>query len=210
MPAFGLQVAEHNVASRKPIHFNEGNESYNLEAGYFNEIGEFIIDGVIGKSGEDLFASESGATLKTAYYVGKNSQIGFSALSLKGPVNQRTAVGGQFVLGMGAHIYLLSDYVVHKTKALKSENKANDMTGIYNYTKFGWEAYQGVMLQAGYEHKQPNRDDKDNISDAYGPIIQWFPYPHFELWLSAQQTQDKMYGQSVKGKTFSAMAHYYF
>jgi hypothetical protein len=211
MPAFGLQLAEHTVSTRKSIFFNEGNESYNAEIGYLSEWGEIFVDGVLGGSVGETGEREQGGTAKVAFYVFDNSQLGASFLSLSGPGYERTGYGPQIVLGLPVNFYLLSDYIVQSRK-LKASGGSEQKTeeGYFSYTKIGNEVTQGLHLAAMLDQRQSDRNNDMTSFQGYGPQFTWYPYPHFEISTNYQWTKQKFFGTDIKGSLLSSMLHYYF
>lgn len=210
MPAFGINAVEHHISTRKALFLNQGQETYNLELGYVDSWGEVFVDGIVGGSAGETGEKETGGTLKFAFYIFDSSQVGASYMHLSGPGYDRDAYGPQIIVGLYDGVYLTSDYILQK-RTLEAGGDIPEKTeeGYFSFSKLGYEPFKGFHLLAQLDQRQSDKNNELTFYQAFGPGIQWLPYPHFELSTSYYSTRQKFFGTEIKGSSFMFMGHFY-
>ncbi len=207
-PAFGIRTPEHAIATRKGLGFNQGRESYNLEAGFIGEKGEIIVDAILRSGQFALGNEERGWSLRTAWYVGNMSQIGVSAYGGRGLIWDRQIYGLFAIAGLTKEIYILSE-IDHEIK--KPTDKDDPSTPVnkrlVTYNKIGWEFSKGIHLFASYDSSVPQEGEFDPRFYQYGPGLQWIPRPHLEFTAQGQLRYDETWSRKL-GNVATLMLHY--
>lgn len=197
-PAYGIMVEDHTTATRSGLGWDQGHETYNLEAAYKSEYGEVFLTPMLGTEnyaemtpaqGYIARTDEKGATLRIAAYVGKGSQIGFSGLySLlidKDEPIGRYSYGPFAIVGITQDIYVLSEIDAAQTQGGKRQ--------VYSYNLLGYEIWKGVHLQGQFQRRGP--------ANEYAYKVQLFPRPHLEINAS--------YNMTRYANTAILLVHYY-
>lgn len=208
-PAYGLLVPDHTSLIRKGLGFNQGRETLNVELGMIGEIGEIIVDPFVRESAQELSSEEKGVSARAAAYIGGRSQVGLSALSLNGTVWRRHAVGAFAAVGFTKAVYLLAEADLEEKKPVDAQDASTPAsTRVLTYSKVGWEVTRGLHIQGLYESAVNIKGTFDPRQTSWGPAIQWFPRPHWELLGQVQAKLNDDYDQP-KGYFVSFMGHYY-
>jgi hypothetical protein len=208
-PAYGLLIPDHTALIRKSLGFNQGRESTNVELGLIGEIGEIIIDAQIRESSEEFSANDKGFSARAAAYVGGHSQLGLSALNLKGSVWKRQAIGAFATVGLSKTFYLLAEVDWESKKPVEEKDLSiPSSTRVITYSRLGWELSRGIHILGLYETSINTKGTFDPHQVNWGPGIQWFPRPHWELLGQFQSRFNDEY-KNPKGYLLSLMSHYY-
>ncbi len=205
---FGLQIADHSASIRNRMNFNQGQETYNLEVGYTNEQFEIIFDAILGKQGEGI-SREQGVSSKFSYLVGERSVIGVSVIQAENEVWRRLAISPHSIIGFSTTLYLLAQTAWEtKTSVVSNDPSLPDHTNLHSYMKLGWEVYRGFHVFAGFDDSHSVSDNYLARRQAYGPGIQWFPRPHFELEGRIEKKLDRAFSDKF-GDQMTLLIHYY-
>jgi hypothetical protein len=208
-PAFGIYVADHKVATRTGLGFDQGHESYNLEIGYLQEHGELIVDAVLKSGLFELSDKEKGLTARAAAYLGQNSQVGVSMLSTKGSLWERQAIGLFAIIGITKSAYLLSeiDQEIRKS-ADTSDSTLVDNTRILALNKLGYEATRGLQIFFSHDMSVTTKGSYSPRKWQGGPGVDFFPRPHLQLTGQAQRVYDETWS-TKSGSLLTLVGHYY-
>ena len=208
-PAFGIYTEEHAIPTRQGLGFNEGRESYNLEAGIMNETGEVIVDAIVKSGQREISDEEKGFSARAAWYAFGKSQLGVSGFQGKGKVWNRNVAGLFAIAGFTENVYLLGEFDVEKKSAVEQTDlSVADSTRNVAYAKSGWVVAKGFHLLATYESSVPTKGSFDLREWAAGPGLQWFPRPHLELMAQAQRKYDEVWSKKI-GYLMTLVLHYY-
>lgn len=209
-PAYGIFTDDHSIVTRKGIGFNEGRETENVEVGLVGELGEIVVDGIVGESSDKFSANEQGATVRAAWYAKGKSQIGASFLSTSSSVWKRTMYGLFAIAGITKSFYVLTEVDQEwKKSADQNEISTPGNTRLLTYNKIGWEFLPGVHSFVTYENSLPTKGAFEPRLWGYGPGVQWFPIEHLEFLAQWQKKYNSFY-PSQPGSLATLMLHYYF
>ncbi len=208
-PAYGLYIPNHSVVTRRGLGFNQGQETINFEAGIISESGEIIVDAILKQGLGELSSEDKGATLRGVWYVRKESQIGLSLLSTKGTVWERQAVGVFAASGITRTTYLLGEINRETKKPADSADPSTpENTRLVSMAKVGWEITRGLHIFGAHESSVTTKGTYDPRLSAFGPGIQWFPRPHFEVVGELQSRLDETFSKKP-GQKATLLLHYY-
>ncbi len=207
-PAFGINTPEHALITRKGLGFNQGQQTLNAELGLVGEEGEVIATAVLMQGWPELSSEEKGVTARTALYIGGQSQVGVSVLSLKGSVWKRAAVGGFVTTGLTQSTYLLAELdQERKTPATFNDPSVKASTRVVSTAKLGWEFLRGAHVYTMYEGSVTALGSHDPRLFAAGGGAQWFPRPHLELMTQLQRRTDETWSREP-GYRATFVVHY--
>jgi hypothetical protein len=171
-PVFGLMPAEHQLAIRSRLGWDQGQESYNLEGAWIGEKFSFFGAAVLGKQ---LDESDHAGVFTGEYFFKDRFKVGASI-----QVGERFLAGPHLNLGITPHLFYLAEV---------DFQKQSGVTGVAQYQKLSWEIFQGFHLFGVQEFSRSNFLSSSTVTTQYGPGIQWFPRPHFEFQLSWEWVQ---------------------
>lgn len=207
-PAFGINTPEHTLVTRRGLGFDQGQESFNLEAGVVGESGEIVADAILKSGAAEISSEDTGGSVRAAWYAGGRSQIGVSLLSLKGRVWERQAYGVFATAGITQSLYLLSEIdQEQKTPVTSNDRSTRENARTISASKLGWEFVKGLHALATYESSVTTSGTYDPRLWSTGPGLQWFPRPHFELLAQVQQRYDATWSKKA-GTLYTLMTHY--
>jgi len=194
IPAYGVNFPDHTLPTRFGLGLGQGSETYNAEAALVTKWGEVLVSGVYGKRasvvGTDgdgfvvVSGERSGGTVRSAFYLGDRTQVGFSLLKL----GEQTALGAHVITAADESLYFLAEYDRNF-----EFGEATDLA----VAKLGWEYYRGV-------HFGPTLDRNGDLY-GFGIFSSWFPRPHFELLAQAKRS----FSQGEASNSGALMFHYF-
>ena len=206
-PQFGLAIPDHYAINRKNLGFDEGYERNNAEVAWNGETysafatvsqtpGEFA-----PSQRETSYAGQANRNLGDSSKVGASVWYGTSD-----PANRwMLAVHG--MIGFSKKLYLLSEF----DHQWMRDNTANAETrGFFAFNRLGFEVYKGIQVFLQAEYGQSNLSSGASASDAYGPGIQWFPRPHFELMSVYRKIRTSRAASSEFDDYGFLLLHYYW
>jgi hypothetical protein len=197
-PAYGINFPDHTVPTRAALGLGQGGETYNAEASATGSAGEATLTGIYGPRAQvDASAGQgyslansgrSGTSLRLAAFVGDRSQVGLSALDLRGVDTYRRAFGGHAIFGMTKSLYALFEL----------DRKFEDGTTVDVATaRIGSEICRGMHLGVA--------GSVLGESLGAGAFLQWFPRPHWEVLVEGQRA----YVADRYSDTAVLLLHYY-
>lgn len=202
--AFGVHVPDHILEVRKGLGWDEGTETYNLEAAYFTEGGEVFATAQLGRPDKPSLNEEKGAVLRGALNFGDRTKVGLSYF-YGSRTGQSRHVGGPYaIVGFGTHAFLLAEIDLQNQKT-----GATSATGAASYLRFGYEPIQGLVPYVSHEYSQSDFSNGNTRRVLYTGGLQWFPRPHFEL-IGAYQRQVLRPVAGGDADYLYFIAHYYF
>ena len=178
MPAYGLMLPDHTVATRGTLGWQQGRETYNAEASYTHKRGELFVTTVVDSSeawsadeqGYKVRATETGATVRAAAYVGDRAQVGASYWFGSDVEHDWLAVGAFGSWGVTRNLYLLGE--------LDQRNSPAEKPLTVSYTQLGYELWRGVHLRSSHEYT--------GTDSRWGAGLQLFPIPHWEILFTSK------------------------
>lgn len=201
---FGLRLAEHTTYIRRDLGFNLLQETYNLSGGWVYDQWELHVTAFA----PDFWRHGSRDAGGAAYL---ERRLGESfALAVQGKASTSSEIK-HGVTGLVGKAYVAPiktmlmaeanlDFQRFSTDAAGSTRQ---FVGLAGLTVF---PLKGVLVSAFAERKQTSIQVKDTATNAVDGILQWFPYPHFEIYFLGQIEMPT--GQQ-NVKTFLAQLHYW-
>ncbi len=186
-PFYGLMQAEHKDPTRSNLGFDQGEESYNLEFSDQNENGSFFVTPIFGKFRGERRPDERGLAVSKFFVVNGNSRVGFSALYGKGSrasYDSRIAFGPSAVLNFSNEFFWMGEVDLDRRKI---PGNGSPVTGLYQLQKLSYEPVKGVIFSARQDLQRRQVGDSRSGFWTAGPMIDWYPRPHFDLQLTASR-----------------------
>lgn len=197
LPAFGIHVADHAIATKGLIGLGQGVESYNLEAAWIGEQYDVFATANFGRPGEDR---EKGYTVRAGRALGDRMKVGLSHYYGQDSTRTRILAGGYGILGFSEHFFVLAEL------DFQSLTTTSATFGPAWYVRADYEFLKGLHFYLSNELSQT--DPARPLSYALGAGLQFFPMPHFEFRLHYDKRQD-FYTGYVPTDYGWLMAHYY-
>lgn len=211
---FGIYEPDHTVITRRQLGFDQGAETFNMEAGLLSEAGEVSVTAITGDfhTGDesiDPVSDAGGYAMRAALYPGGNSQAGLSFLSTGSEVMDRAAAGAFVMTGLGDRAWYLGELDIEQKSF--APGTAGQSRAIVSHHKLGWEGLpalgeaghvRGLNLFATWDSLVPIEGDSHSRQWSAGPGIQWFPRPHFEASIQVlrvyHESRSRKTGQDIK------------
>lgn len=201
---FGLRLAEHITYVRRDLGFNLLQESYNLSGGYIDNTWELHMTAFGPDWVQRLGARETGA----AVYAERRLFEETASVALQGKF--ATVDGTSSFIGGTVLRYFLEPL---RTMFLAEANIMNQQFGggiaqnqFVGAAGLAFLPWNSVMLTVLGERRQTALQVKESATDALTGLVNWFPYPHFELQLVGRL--QKPVGIET-AKTLLLQVHYY-
>jgi hypothetical protein len=197
-PAFGINVADHAIATKVGIGLGQGTESYNIEGAWLGESFDLFATAVFGRPGEDR---DRGVVLRGALNLGDRSKVGFGYYLGARTTSTRQLFGPYAVLGFTEHFFLLAELDFQALSAAGTTK-----FGPASYVRLDYEFIRGLH---GYLTGEFSKTDPTKASaGAFGLGAQFFPRPHFEFRVEYTKRQDAMTSDRLADYIW-LMGHYY-
>lgn len=208
LPAFGINVENHSIATRKGIGRNQASETYNLEAAWTGEKLDAFVTAVFGRPDSPSLGAESGFAVSGGWLFDERFKVGMSYYYGSRDISKRHLVGPYAILGFTPHFYLLLDLGFQLFTPQTGPVANVQQQGTANYLRLDYEITQGFHAYLTQEFAQLDFKKSATGSEAYGVGLQWFPRPHWELNLLYQK--QRVGGPSAKFADVAfLLAHFY-
>lgn len=192
MFAFGLNGPDHVTATRRGLNWDQGTESYNLEASYNGEMSSTILTLVNDSPEEKSFNKDKGFAVTQAFFIGGKSKVGISAFKGNQAAYDRIVAGPFWIWSITKDLYLDSEFFNQNKILITSAIRQN---GYVTFHRLGYEVAKGLTVFGQFDRSYLNVSDENSQFDSYGPGIQWLPYPHVEL--KSYLGKEKSFGQAA-------------
>jgi len=179
-PAYGLMDPDHTTPIHRGLGWDEGTESYNLEAAWLGESFNTYVTADLGPIGSKIIPTdqrEKGVALRTGVPLGESYQVGASYFHGVSESFDRDVTGPFVILGFTHHFFLMSEADFQSI----SPNTAGTTNGWVTYNRLDIEPLQGLHGYLTCELTRPDFDDSSSQTSAWGIGAQFFPRPHFEV-----------------------------
>jgi hypothetical protein len=183
-PQYGIMIQEHNTNIRRDLGWDEGQETYNVEAAYVGEKYNGYLTYVAGRPDNQLLYRESGVALSGARIIGDTYKLGVSYYYGASDITSHHLFGPWALLGFTRRFFLLSEISADRTYLSMS---LEPTWGAVDYNRVDYEIFRGFHAYVTQEFTQTNFTENLTRTDNYGIGLQWFPRPHFEFQIFAQR-----------------------
>lgn len=196
-PTFGILTPDHSKLVKRSIGFDQGRETYNVEASYVYETYEFALAGIIARATqEDIYSSE-GYTLSISKNLGDSYKVGIHNMNIKDINIERQATSLTGSLGITEKLYIMSENIKQIVTSGSTKTNALIMNQVISY-----EVYKGITPYLGYELE----DSKNDKTEARYTGLNFYPINHLELKLEFQKR--KIIKPTVSNETWSFLQIY--
>lgn len=178
MASFGLNGPDHVTSTRRGLGFDEGTESYNLEASFASEKTSILVSLISDSPEEKAATKDKGFAVNQSFFIGNDSKVGFSLFSGEQAASQRNVLGPYWIWTITKEIYLDSE-IFYQQKKIKVAGTTEN--GYATFHRLGYEVLKGLTLYAQFDRSFLDTANENTKYDSYGPGLQWLPYPHFEV-----------------------------
>lgn len=207
MPQYGLNEANHTIPTRDGLGFGEQKETYNVEASYLGESGDFFLTAISGRPDDSSLDPEKGFALSTSLNFWDRNKVGLSAYHGRNKSEDRWLAGIWGIFSFTKKTFLLSEFDHQWETRLGSPESST--RGLASYQRLGYDVVQGFQIYATHQLSYLDFQNLDSRMDAYGPGFDFFPRPHLEV--RAEWLKEKMMAQGSDRFDFAwLLLHYYF
>ena len=170
--AYGLGIPDHTSVLRRGLDFDEGSETYNLEASTGTENTQLFATAIFGRPDDSDLRRESGGALRATTTLGNHSLVGAS-LYRGGSSGQSRWVGGPYaILSLTDAIYFMAEWAF--------QSRAGS-AGFLTFHRLNYELHRGVHVFLQTESAKPTFSSATGQKFAWGPGFQFFPRPRVEI-----------------------------
>ncbi len=206
-PAYGLGIAERGSVIKRDLGWGDDQESYNLEASYFRDRFELMVDGIFGRPDKPDLKREEGFSVKGILHATATHSLGLNAYQGIGENTERTLYGIYALLGFTPKLALLVEVDLQDVKGIDSV--LSDRHGRALYSKISYEILQGVNLHAIGQQSFMDADSPSSLQNIVAIGLQMFPWPHLELKAQYERTRNPRISEDRLIDYASLEAHYY-
>lgn len=197
VPAFGLNLPDHTVATKAGLGFAPTLQFDSVEANYLSEHWTILATAARTVDNTSDAQQENVRTASVGYSFLNRMRVDASYWEGQGLQLNRHIFGVNGILGFTEKLYNLTEV------DFQYQSAANSM---YVISQLAYEIYKGIIPYIQYQRAHNDLSDDTTLSDIYGAGFHWFPRPHFELSGEWDHIQTSAQGE----ESAWAMAHYYF
>lgn len=205
-PAYGLNIPEHTSVIKRGLRWDQGQETYNLEANYLKDNFDIFVTGLFGRPDQNKKNSDEGISISSGYTIAEKVKIGLNFLKARSEQYDRQLYGVHALAAYDEQLYFLSEFDWQNIKFASASQEAR---GFFAFNKVGYEFIQGLHFNFTFEYGQSDLSRSSSIVKAMGPGFQFFPRPHFEI--NGIWSKQQIVAVSEKYGDFAyVILHYYF
>ena len=206
LPNFGLNSPDHIIATRGPLMMGYGMERDTAEVSWLGE--DWNIIGGYYQTPKNISAdSQTGITGTVTYTFLGNFKTGLQFLSEKDDVQTRKITGALGYLGWTKDIGTLFEIdSVTVSQVTQQVAGGPERKGVALLHRSSFEVFKGFHVVVLNSYLQSDVDAGSTKTYRFGPGIQWFPRPHFDVqafWTREQASSLK------EGDYAWLVLHYY-
>lgn len=177
--AFGINVAEHILSTKRGLGWDQNTETYNIEAAWIGEKLDVFATGIFGRPDDEKLRRDQGVSLKGGYALGESYKVGMSYFYGDGATAVRHVYGVYGILGFTKRFFLLTetDFQFRSPR----NTLEDESVGWVGSHRLDYEFIQGLHAYALVDYSKLDFYFSTTLRDSFGGGVQWFPRPHFEL-----------------------------
>lgn len=201
LPNFGINLPDHILSTRGALQFGYGQEKDTAEVSWLGADWNIIASAY--KAPRQLSnLNLSGASGVVTYTFLDNHKVGVQHLSEKDDLQKRQVSGVLGYLGWNKKMTTLIELDEQKTQVTGTTERK----GYALMQRTSYELYKGLQAVFLNDYFQADHENGSTKDYKYGPGVQWFPRPHFDLQLFWTREQLR----SMKEGDYAWLAlHYY-
>lgn len=206
LPAFGLHVPHHTVATRQALGFGYDSDRNAVEAHYNGEQWHAAFGGSESRNQSALRQEELAVSAQVERFFADKYRIGVSAWRGKSQTQERSLMSAHGMLGFTERFYFLGEAALqHRQPA---QHLAPLEKGIFQFGRLGYELFKGFHLLAVEDFSQARLSKPNTLTIQLGAGVLWYPRPHFELELVFSQKKTLLVSPEFEDSAY-LMLHYY-
>ncbi len=202
--AFGINLPDHIVSTKKGLGWNYGTETYNIEASWIDNKKDLFITGILGRPDKADLNQEKGVAFRGGHNVEGTHKVGLSYFYGENRSSNRHLFGPYAILGFRKDLFLLAEVDLQNNRPHALSSK----WGWANYSKLDYEILQGFHIYFAQDLIKTDFKDGESLSQSWGGGLQFFPRPHFEVLGSYQKQRDVRIAPDYND-FFWLMMHFY-
>jgi len=181
---YGLNIPDHVMFIRRPLGWDQGSETYNVELSWIGENANASLTGVLGRPDDTKLDREYGFITNLAVDLNEKSKLGVNFYQGSNKTQKRQMTGLYGMIGFSENLFWLTEFDFHQTETLQVPTEP--VQGFVEFQKVGYEFYKGMVGFAVQQWRKSRLKEDNSAQDSYGLGLQLFPRPHFEfefVWL---------------------------
>ena len=201
IPNFGINIAEHTMATRQGLGFGEGTERDQVEAMWSGEKWNISATAAKQVKTDTLSNVEKSVTTQVNYTFFDSYRVGGDLWIGKLNGDRREIFGTHALLGFTTKFYYLTEFDWQKGFDKK--------TGLFHFSKLGYELTKGLHAIILEDYKKSDLNNDKSLANSHGIGMEWYPRPHFEF--EGLYSKKRVAIQSTEYTDYAyLMMHYYF
>lgn len=202
IPNFGINIAEHILATRRGLNFDEGSERDQIEVMWSGEQWNSSMAYSKQVRSDEIPQIEKAANAQLNYTFFDSYRIGGDLWfgDQEGGAT-RQIYGAHALLGFTKQLYYLTEFDFQKG--------FDKHHGLYHFSKFGYEFIKGLHAIVLEDYQKSNLSDGNTLANSYGAGLEWYPRPHFDF--EGVWSKKRVAAQASDYADYAyLMMHYYF
>jgi len=202
--AFGINTADHMIVTKRGLRFDEGSETYNVEAAWLGDDIDTFVTAVFGRPDAPQLNLDKGVAIRSGVFLGERFKTGLSYFYGVNDLGKRHLIGPYGILGITPRFFVLLEIDFQNNRPQTGELQ----WGAVNYLRVNYEVFRGVHAYVTQELSKLDFSNSKNTTEAYGIGLQFFPRPHLEIQVTYQKS--RMLAASTSFSDFAwVLFHFY-
>ena len=206
-PEYGLRLDHHRRFVRLNFGFDQGQETYNLEASRTDEKWLLFLTAIFGRPDTDEVAEqrEEGFALSGSYQLNEDLQLGASYKY--GTKDGTDAYQGSFfgLYSVFKDLFLQGEFDFRKTVPADGSATVDSWA---SFMRLNYEVFQGFNPFLVHELYRPDSSNQDSETASFGFGLQFFPRPHWELFAEYQRRRTPIFS-GFDEDLWTVILHFY-
>jgi len=203
---YGLNVPDHTSFIKRNLSFDQGQETYNLDAGTIGEIWNTTFALSMGRKDNYNVDLEKGGVVQVGYNIGDSHKVSGSFAYLKNETSHRYLLGPQILWGFSPQWIFMGEYD-YQEKTTDSPSKVIQK-GAVTYSRLQYEWTKGFHTYLLHQFSYLDFTQLRTRVNSSGLGLLFYPRPHFEL------SAEVDYSETAETNAYSTVSwvlgHYYF
>lgn len=203
---YGLNIPDHTAFIKRNLGFDQGQETYNIDAGGIGEQWNVIGAVSFGRKDNRNVDLEQGASFQVGYNIGDTHKLMGSMAYLKSDLGHRYLLGPQILWAFNAQWTFLGEYDYQEKTVIAPARSVTK--GAVTYSRLQYEWFKGFNTYLLHQFSYLDFTQLRSRVNSTGIGLLWYPRPHFEL------TAEVDYSETAEVNAYNTVSwllgHYYF
>ena len=202
--AYGINIPDHILQIKRGLLWDDDTETYNIEGSYIAEDWDLFVTANLGRIDDSTLNRERGVAVRGSKTFSERYKLGLSYFYGTNDTQDRQVFGPWGILGITQSFYILTELDFQQL----SPNLGVNTFGAAILVRPAYEIVKGLHVFFTFDASRFDFGNQRTQVENYGPGIQFFPRPHFDIQLILQKARILALSNDF-GDSIWLMGHFY-